>query len=315
MNILNIGCEAAVETALTDAGMAVVTVPDGYEGADLARNYDYDLITLAGELPDMPGETALRQIRAAGVTVPVIVIGTETTVQARVLALTIGADDYILSPWSPDELVARVQAIARRSRGLSSNVVTVGPMSLDIGQRTLTINGERVHLTGKEFDLLQLLMVRRDVLVTKEAILDRLYGGRDEPEPKIVDVFVCKLRAKLRPSGADRHLRTVWGQGYSVTTEAGPSTTQVQGQTWLETRMASILKFLADEGSYVATATIVRQQDTRQPNVWNALRALLGLGYVRRTGDRKARSWAITETGIKRLLAHGWTAEERREAA
>ncbi len=125
-----------------------------------------------------------------------------------------GADDYITKPFDQQELVARIQAIVRRAKGFSQPTLSVGPLTLNLGSREVLVDGRAVHLTGKEYAVLELLTLRKGVVLTKEAFLNHLYGGMDEPEVKIIDVFICKLRKKLASAGAAELIGTVWGRGY-----------------------------------------------------------------------------------------------------
>jgi two-component system cell cycle response regulator CtrA len=136
--------------------------------------------------------------------------------QARVKALSLGADDFIIKPYDKAELLARMQAIVRRSKGFSQPTVRMGRLELNLDSREVSVDGRDVHLTGKEYAILELLVLRKGMVLTKEAFLNHLYGGMDEPEVKIIDVFVCKLRKKLARSGADGIIGTIWGRGYMI---------------------------------------------------------------------------------------------------
>jgi two-component system cell cycle response regulator CtrA len=131
-------------------------------------------------------------------------------------ALAAGADDVVEERVDRNELVARMHAIVRRSRGHSQSTLRVGPLSLDLERHEAWADGTPVALTGKEFQLLHLLMLRKNMVMTKDVILEQLYGGIDEPETKIIDVFVCKIRKKLARAGVQDVLGTVWGRGYTI---------------------------------------------------------------------------------------------------
>ena len=143
--------------------------------------------------------------------------------QAKVRGLSVGADDYLSKPFEPDELVARLQAMIRRSKGFSQPRIQLGSLSLDLGAKEVAVQGRTVHLTGKEYAILELLLMRRGTVLSKENFLDHLYGGLDEPDSKIIDVFVCKLRKKLQVAGAANVIGTVWGRGYIIRDGSGPS--------------------------------------------------------------------------------------------
>jgi two-component system, cell cycle response regulator CtrA len=147
---------------------------------------------------------------------PVLVLSGLTMPQARVKALSLGADDFIIKPYDKAELLARMQAIVRRSKGFSQPTVRLGRLELNLDSREVAVDGREVHLTGKEYSILELLVLRKGMVLTKEAFLNHLYGGMDEPEVKIIDVFVCKLRKKLARAGADGIIGTIWGRGYMI---------------------------------------------------------------------------------------------------
>jgi two-component system cell cycle response regulator CtrA len=136
--------------------------------------------------------------------------------QAKVKGLGLGADDFITKPFDKAELLARMQAVVRRSKGFSQPTLRIGPIELNLDSREVWVDSKQVHLTGKEYSILELLVLRKGMVLTKEAFLNHLYGGLDEPEVKIVDVFICKLRKKLAQAGADGMIGTVWGRGYMI---------------------------------------------------------------------------------------------------
>jgi two-component system cell cycle response regulator CtrA len=190
----------------------------GEEGIDLGKVYDYDIILLDLNLPDMSGYEVLRSLRTAKVKSPVLILSGLSGIEDRVKGLGFGADDFLTKPFHKDELVARIHAIVRRSRGHAHSVVTSGDLVVDLDGQTVDVAGNRVHLTAKEYKILELLCLRKGTTLSKENILNHLYGGMDEPELKIIDVFVCKLRKKLaNASGGADYIETVWGRGYALT--------------------------------------------------------------------------------------------------
>lgn len=203
-----------VALALKAAAMIIDTADTGEEALELARLYDYDIVILDLMLPDMEGYEVVRRLRAARVETPVLILSGLTRPQAKVRGFGMGADDYITKPFDQQELVARIQAIVRRAKGFSQPTLSVGPLTLNLGSREVLVDGRAVHLTGKEYAVLELLTLRKGVVLTKEAFLNHLYGGMDEPEVKIIDVFICKLRKKLASAGAAELIGTVWGRGY-----------------------------------------------------------------------------------------------------
>lgn len=195
----------------------VVDVADcGAEALELARLYDYDAIIMDVMLPDIEGFEVVSRLRASRVEAPILVLSALNKTSAKVKALQVGADDYLAKPFDPDELAARLQAMIRRSKGFSQPRIQLGALSLDLAAKEVAVHGRPVHLTGKEYAILELLLLRRGSVLSKENFLDHLYGGMDEPDAKIIDVFVCKLRKKLQQAGAANVIGTVWGRGYIV---------------------------------------------------------------------------------------------------
>jgi two-component system cell cycle response regulator CtrA len=197
-------------------GMVVDQADTGEEAYELVRHYDYDIVVLDLMLPDMEGYEVVRRMRAARVETPVLILSGLSRPQAKVKGLAMGADDFITKPFDKAELLARMQAVVRRSKGFSQPMLRVGPLQLNLDSRDVLVHGKEVHLTGKEYAILELLVLRKGMVLTKEAFLNHLYGGMDEPEMKIIDVFICKLRKKLAQAGAPSLIGTVWGRGYMM---------------------------------------------------------------------------------------------------
>jgi two-component system cell cycle response regulator CtrA len=201
---------------LKSSGTVVDQADTGEEALELVRHYDYDIVILDLILPDMEGYEVVRRMRAARVETPVLVLSGLSRPQAKVKALAIGADDYMSKPFDKSELIARMQAVVRRSKGFSQPCLRVGEVELNLDSHEVMVNGKTVHLTGKEYAILELLTLRKGMILTKETFLNHLYGGMDEPEMKIIDVFICKLRKKLAQAGASNLIGTVWGRGYMM---------------------------------------------------------------------------------------------------
>jgi two-component system cell cycle response regulator CtrA len=205
----------SIELMLTHANLNVYATDLGEEGIDLAKLYDYDLILLDLNLPDMNGHEVLRQLRLSRVDTPILILSGDDGTESKLKGFGFGADDYLTKPFHREELVARIHAIIRRSKGHAQSVITTGQISVNLDAKTVDVGGNAVHLTGKEYQMLELLSLRKGTTLTKEMFLNHLYGGMDEPELKIIDVFICKLRKKLsEATGGENNIETVWGRGY-----------------------------------------------------------------------------------------------------
>jgi len=205
----------SIELMLSHANFNVYCTDMGEEAVELGKLYDYDLILLDLNLPDMAGMEVLRQIRLARVQTPILILTGEDSTEVKLKGFGQGADDYLTKPFHRDELVARIHAIIRRSQGHAQSVIHTGRISVNLDAKTVEAEGKPVHLTGKEYQMLELLSLRKGTTLTKEMFLNHLYGGMDEPELKIIDVFICKLRKKLaEATGGDNYIETVWGRGY-----------------------------------------------------------------------------------------------------
>lgn len=205
----------SIDMMLTHANLNVYSTALGEEGIDLAKLYDYDLILLDLNLPDMNGHEVLRQLRMARIETPILILSGSDDTESKIKGFGFGADDYLTKPFHRDELIARIHAIIRRSKGHSQSIIRTGRISVNLDAKTVDVDGKVVHLTGKEYQMLELLSLRKGTTLTKEMFLNHLYGGMDEPELKIIDVFICKLRKKLsQATGEDSYIETVWGRGY-----------------------------------------------------------------------------------------------------
>ncbi|MCH2077154.1 MAG: response regulator transcription factor [Pseudomonadota bacterium] len=205
----------SIELMLTHASLNVYSTDMGEEGIDLAKLYDYDLILLDINLPDMNGLEVLRQLRVSKIDTPILILSGDGDTESKIKGFGFGADDYLTKPFHREELVARIHAIIRRSKGHAQSIIKTGRVDVNLDAKTVEVEGKPVHLTGKEYQMLELLSLRKGTTLTKEMFLNHLYGGMDEPELKIIDVFICKLRKKLSTAtGGENHIETVWGRGY-----------------------------------------------------------------------------------------------------
>ncbi len=204
-----------IELMLRAESFNIHTTDLGEEGIDVGRIYDYDIILLDLNLPDMSGFEVLRSLRVSKVKTPVLILTGLAGIEDKVRGLGFGADDYMTKPFHKDELVARIQAIVRRSKGHAQSVIECGDLVVNLDTKMAQVNGTPLHLTAKEYQILELLSLRMGMTQTKDMVLNHLYGGMDEPEMKIIDVFICKLRRKLTDaSGGKDYIETIWGRGY-----------------------------------------------------------------------------------------------------
>jgi two-component system cell cycle response regulator CtrA len=204
-----------LEISLVAEGFNVDVAHLGDDGVELGKIYDYDLILLDLSLPDLSGMEVLRRLRSSRINSPVMFLSGSAEIDTKVKSLAGGADDYVTKPFHKEELLARVHAVIRRSKGHAQSVIKTGDILVNLDAKTVEVNGLRVHLTGKEYQMLELLSLRKGTTLTKEMFLNHLYGGMDEPELKIIDVFICKLRKKLAAAADGKHhIETVWGRGY-----------------------------------------------------------------------------------------------------
>ena len=205
----------ASELSLASEGIICDTTELGEEGLEIGKMYDYDIIILDLMLPDIDGYEVLRRFRAAKINTPILILSGLSGPDQKIKGLGYGADDYLTKPFNKGELIARIQAIVRRSKGHSESIIRTGKLTVNLDTRAVEVDSKPLHLTSKEYGIIELLSLRKGSTLTKEMFLNHLYGGIDEPELKIIDVFVCKLRKKLQEaSGGDNYIETVWGRGY-----------------------------------------------------------------------------------------------------
>jgi two-component system, cell cycle response regulator CtrA len=211
------GTAQSIELMLKTEGINVYTADLGEDGIDLGKVYDYDIILLDLNLPDMSGFEVLRTLRSARIATPILILSGLAGIENKIRGLGLGADDYVSKPFHKNELVARIRAIVRRSQGHAQSVITTGSLVVNLDSKIVTVHDNQINLTSKEYQILELLSLRKGSTLTKEVLLNNLYGGLDEPDAKIIDVFVCKLRKKLAAaSQGSSFIETVWGRGYTL---------------------------------------------------------------------------------------------------
>jgi len=218
----------SIQIALASQDMICDTAHLGNEGLEIGRIYDYDLIILDLLLPDVDGYEVLLRLRSARVKTPVLILSGLSSTDKKVQGFSLGADDYLTKPFDKDELIARIGAIVRRSKGLSESTIKFDKFTINLDSKSVEIDGKPIHLTSSEYTILHLLALRKGTIVSKEMFFNHLYGGRDEPEDiRIIDVFVCKLRKKLSDASGERnYIETVWGRGHLLRNFDNPQTDQ-----------------------------------------------------------------------------------------
>jgi two-component system, cell cycle response regulator CtrA len=212
VNVVNV-----MEMKLHSAGFTTFSTPSGEEAVGLAKLYDFDLVVLDLNLPDISGLIVLRNLRDAHVKTPVLILSGDESVDKMLRCFGLGADDFLMKPYRGDELIARIKAVILRSNGHASPKVQIGDIMIELETKRVTVAEQELVLTRREYQILELLVMRKGNTVTKEAFLNHLYGGQDEPDQKIIDVYVCKLRKKIAAlTRVGEYIETVWGRGYTL---------------------------------------------------------------------------------------------------
>ncbi len=206
-----------VTDGLKQKGFFIEQIETGREALEFCKSYTYDALIIDADHSDDEAITILSVLRMADIVIPTIIISECESADICVRALEAGADDYIRKPVQTSEIVARLHAHIRRANGHNHNKLNYGPIEIDLKAHQAFVGGVRAKLTNKEYQMLELLCLKRGNVVSKIAFLDRLYGGHKEPEMKIIDVFICKLRKKLEDYyKVDSLIQTVWGRGYRL---------------------------------------------------------------------------------------------------
>jgi two-component system cell cycle response regulator CtrA len=189
---------------------------DVEEAIDLVKFYEFDVILLRLSEDRLTDVDLIRKLRLARVRAPIVVLARSLNEAGRLRVLQAGADDLIVNALSHEEVFMKIQNLVRRSRGFQENALCIGSIEINMNAKKIYAKGKPVTLTKKEYQIAEILALRKGAVLSKEAILDHLYGGLDEPNPKIIDVFICKIRKKLQSLGVDDFIETNWGRGYMV---------------------------------------------------------------------------------------------------
>ena len=204
---------------LGEAGFGVEQAADGREGLYFATEYPIDLAIVDLGLPEVPGLDVIRQTREAGKTYPILILTARDRWQDKVDGLAAGADDYVVKPFHIEEVLARVNALLRRSGGWASSVLTAGPVSLDTNRQELRVNDELIDLTGYEYRIVEHLMMRAGEVISKTELTDRLYDQDFERDSNVIEVFIGRLRKKMDPDNSIKPIETLRGRGYRFALE------------------------------------------------------------------------------------------------
>jgi DNA-binding response OmpR family regulator len=211
-----------VADGLAEEGLSVDVASDGEEGLHLGAEIAYDAIVLDRMLPKLDGMTVLRQLRQQGVGTPVLFLTALGEMEDRVEGLDVGADDYLVKPFAFEELLARVRALVRRSRGQPRNELSVGRLHLDLAARSASVDGKPLDLTAREYALLELLALEPGRTFSRTALVEKLYAEDKDLDSNVIDVFVARVRRKLDAGGlaGGEVVRTQRGAGYRLDSAA-----------------------------------------------------------------------------------------------
>ncbi len=212
----------SIADGLAEEGFSVDVASDGEEGLHLGGEIAYDAIVLDRMLPKLDGLGVLRRLREHGVRTPVLILTALGELEHRVEGLDVGADDYLVKPFAFDELLARIRALIRRSRGQARNELSVGRLRLDLAARTASVDGRPLDLTAREYALLELLALDPGRTFSRTALVEKLYAEDKDLDSNVIDVFVGRVRRKLDAAGlaGGAVLRTQRGAGYRLDSAA-----------------------------------------------------------------------------------------------
>ncbi len=210
-------------TKLGDAGFAMEQAPDGKEGLYFALEYPIDLAIIDLGLPEISGLDIIREVRKQGKSYPILILTARDRWEDKVDGLDAGADDYVVKPFQFEEILARVNALVRRSGGWASSELSAGPVSLDLSRQEVKVNDAAIELTSFEYKIIEYLMVRAGQVISKTELTERLYDQDFERDSNVIEVFVGRLRKKLDPDNTINPIETLRGRGYRFGLERNQS--------------------------------------------------------------------------------------------
>lgn len=208
--------QRSVALGLRQSGYAVDVSGDGEEGLWFARSNDYDVIILDIMLPNMDGFTILEKLRSEGKDTCVLILSAKDALDDKIKGLRTGADDYLTKPFAFDELLARLQALARRKYNNPTSKIIINNLEIDTQKRKAYISGSEISLMPREYALLEYLALRRGKLVTRTEIENHIYDDKVDPVSNVVDSAICSLRKKIDPDGKNPIIKTRRGMGYII---------------------------------------------------------------------------------------------------
>ena len=213
----------SLTTKLRDAGFAIEQAADGKEGLYFALEYPIDLAIIDIGLPEMSGLDIIREVRKQGKSYPILILTARDRWEDKVDGLDAGADDYVVKPFQFEEVIARVNALVRRSGGWASSIMTAGPISLDLSRQEVKVNDVVIELTSYEYKIIEYLIVRAGQVISKTELTERLYDQDFERDSNVIEVFVGRLRKKLDPDNTIQPIETLRGRGYRFGLERNQS--------------------------------------------------------------------------------------------
>jgi two-component system cell cycle response regulator CtrA len=275
---------ASIKLMLTKESFICDTTDLGGDGLEIGKLYDYDIILLDPVLPDIDSYELLGRLRAARVRAPILILSGLADLDHKIKDLGFGADDFLTKPFDRRELIARIKAIVRRSKDQSDATIRTGKLVVNLDTRVVTVEDKPVHLTGKEYGVLELLSLRKGTALTKEMFLNHLYGGLDEPELSVIDTFVYRLRKKLvEATGGQHYIETEWGRGYVLRDPPDPAVAPQPKPQWTPRRKAEVLEAVAS-GQITLEEALRRHQLTQEEFLaWQRAYEAFGLPGLRST--------------------------------
>ncbi len=201
---------------LREEGFAVDLAADGVDGAFMAEEYPLDMAVVDLGLPGIDGLELIEKTRANGKAYPILVLTARNRWQQKVEGLEAGADDYLTKPFHMEELLARIRALLRRSKGLARSSIEHGPLALDTSQQSVQVDGEHVDLTGYEYRLIEYLMLHPGKVVSKSELAEHVYEEDADRDSNVIEVFIGRLRKKLDPDDRINPIETLRGRGYRL---------------------------------------------------------------------------------------------------